>query len=32
MKKEILLNEMIVYGDDIIKESLINLIEEFSIL
>ena len=31
-KKEILSNEIIIYEDDIIKESLINLIEEFSTL
>ena len=31
-KKEILSNEIIIYEDDIIKESLINLIEEFPTL
>ena len=31
-KKKILLNEMIIYEDDIIKKFLINFIKKFSIL
>ena len=32
IKKEILLNKMIVYKNNIVKKSFINFIEEFSIL